>query len=161
MKKVFLLFLVLVGILIVVSSCAASVAQEDYDAVVAERDAALEDYDAVVAERDAALAQVTSLQATMVEVNQWGFNNIPGEFVLEVEAGQEVAITFVYVGDDLPESNFHIIVSPEHSIATGILDRDNPEVTLHFTAREAGEIVFMCIAPECIGHHNLHTMPEM
>jgi hypothetical protein len=77
-----------------------------------------------------------------------------------MEAGQEVEITFVYGDGDLPENNPHIIASPEHSISTGILDRDNPEVTLRFTVGEAGEVAFMCVSYDCEGHHNLHTMPE-
>ncbi len=93
-----------------------------------------------------------------VEVGRWGFNKTPGEFRLEVEAGQEVEITFFYGDDDVAENNPHIISVPDYGITTGVLDKDNPEITVRFIAKETGEVAFMCIAPGCTGHHNLHTI---
>ena len=95
-----------------------------------------------------------------VEVNQNGFNGIPGNLHLNVEEGQEVEITFVYKDDSLPGNNPHNIASPEYGIETGTLDKNNPEITLRFTANETGEVIFYCITPECIGHHNLHGEDE-
>ncbi len=99
-----------------------------------------------------------NIPASKVEVGRWGFNKTPGEFLLEVEKGQEVEITFVYGDNDVPENNPHIISVPDYDIETDILDRDNQEVTVRFTATETGEVAFMCTSPECIGHHNLHTI---
>ena len=64
--------LLLVGILIFVGGCTDAVTQEEYDAAVAERDAAEAqvaslqgDLAAAVAERDATEAQVVSLQSDL------------------------------------------------------------------------------------------------
>lgn len=95
-----------------------------------------------------------------IKLSRWGFNNIPGEFLLEVEEGQEVEIIFVYGDSDLSQNNPHIISAPDYGITTGILDEENPEVILRFTATETGAVAFMCVLPECIGHHNLHTVYE-
>ena len=97
-----------------------------------------------------------NILVTKVEVSQNGFNNMSGDFHLEVEAGQEVEITFVYKDDSLPRNNPHNIANPEYGIATGTLDQGNPEVTLRFTARETGVVTFSCVSAECTGHHNLH-----
>ena len=102
----------------------------------------------------------SNILVSRVEVNRYGFNNTPGEFQLNVEAGQKVEVTFVYGDNDLPENNTHIIASADYGINTGPLDRNNPEVTLSFVAKETGEVVFSCIAPGCIGHHNLHGEAE-
>ncbi len=93
-----------------------------------------------------------------VEVSRYGFNGNPGEFRLEAEEGQEVAITFVY--GDFPQNNPHIISALDYDIDTGLLSQTNPEITLRFTAKETGEIVFACIRPQCLGHHNLHGAAE-
>ena len=56
-----------------------------------------------------------------IEVSHNGFNQTPGEFQIEVEAGQEVAITFVYGDEDLLDNNPHRIFIPDFKIATDIL----------------------------------------
>ncbi|MEW6232151.1 MAG: c-type cytochrome [Chloroflexota bacterium] len=89
-----------------------------------------------------------------VEVSRNGFNNTPGEFRLEAEEGQEVEITFVYGERDLTQNNPHQILVTGYNIDTGILDQENREVTVRFTATGAGEVSFMCILP-CLGHSNL------
>ncbi len=89
-----------------------------------------------------------------VEVSRNGFNNTAGEFRLEVEAGQEVEITFVYGDGDFPQNNLHIIAIPDYDIANIILDEKNPEVTVSFTAK-AGEVAFICTNVTCVGHTNL------
>ncbi len=132
MKKVFLLMTVLVSILVLVSACGQP--------------------------QPAEMPPPQEKGSLRVEVSRYGFNKTPGEFRLEVEEGQEVEITFVYGDDGLSQNNPHVLASPDYGITTGILGRDNPEVTLRFTAKETGEVAFMCILYECVGHHNLHTI---
>ncbi len=67
-----------------------------------------------------------------IEVSRFGFNYTPEEFRPEVEVGQEVVITFVY--GDLPQQNPHRIFISGYNIQTDILDRENPEITVRFTA---------------------------
>ncbi len=136
MKKLFLLMSVLVAILLVVSSCGQSQSAE------------------------APLPHEHEKATFRVEVSRYGFNQTPGEFRFEVEEGQEVEITFVYGDDDLAQNNPHSISVPNYGIKTSVLDRDNPEVTLRFTARETGEVAFMCVLADCTGHHNLHTIHD-
>ena len=121
MKKVFIVMAVLLGILVVVSSCSPTSPQEEVK--------------------------------FRVEVSRFGFDKNPGEFRLDVEAGQEVEITFVYGDGDFDENNPHIIAIPDYGLETGVLDRENPEVTVSFTAGSAGEVVaFTCIRTACVGH---------
>ncbi len=67
----------------------------------------------------------------------------------------EVEITFIYGDDDLSVNNPHIITIPAFGITTDILDEENPEVTLSFTASDTGEVRFMCAQRMCDGHSNL------
>ena len=128
MKKVFLLMSVLVGILVVVSSCTQSQPPQ---------------------------TPSTQEKGTFrVEVSRHGFNDTPGEFRLEVEEGQEVEITFVYGDDDLSQNNPHIITIPTYDISTATLDTENLEDTVSFTASKGGEVSFMC-TQYCVGHANL------
>ena len=90
-----------------------------------------------------------------VEVSRNGFDNTQGEFRLEVEEGQEVTITFVYGDGDFPQNNPHIIAIPDYGIDTGVLDENNLEVTLRFTASKDGEVSFICTEISCVGHPNL------
>ena len=90
-----------------------------------------------------------------VEVSRKGFNNTPGEFRLEVEEGQEVKIIFVYGDGDLGQNNPHIIAIPDYGLNTGVLDQDNPEATVSFTAASTGEVAFMCAQVTCVGHTNM------
>ena len=90
-----------------------------------------------------------------VEVSRNGFNGMAQGFEIVVEEDQEVEITFVYTDDDFSQNNPHKIAIPEYDIETGILDENNTEVTVRFTATGHGEIAFMCSVPECIGHTNL------
>ncbi len=90
-----------------------------------------------------------------VEVSRQGFKNMTGESRLEVAAGQEIEITFVYGDNDFSQNNPHIIAIPALNITTDTLDRENPEVTVRFTASQTGEINFMCTKVDCVGHTNL------
>ncbi|MEE8413029.1 MAG: hypothetical protein V3R96_00615 [Dehalococcoidales bacterium] len=129
MKKKFLLISVLLGISLVISACAQSSEVETNE----------EHEDG----------------AFRVEVSRNGFNNEAQGFHIEVEEDQEVELTFVYGDSDFSQNNPHNIIIPEYGIETGIIDENNPEVTVHFTATGHGEIAFMCAIPECIGHSNL------
>jgi len=79
-----------------------------------------------------------------VKVSRSGFNNTQGEFRLEVEEGQEIEITFIYGDSDFYQNNPHVIVIPAFGITTGILDQENLEATVRFTASNTGEVRFMC-----------------
>ncbi len=110
--------------------------------------------------QEAALArqQAEEVGGFRVEVSVNGFNNIPGEFRLEVEEGQEVEITFVYGDYALPFNNPHLIEIHDLGIPPFTLDRENPEVTVSFTAPKVGEVTlfpFMCEKTDCAGHNNL------
>ncbi len=88
-------------------------------------------------------------------VLQYGFNNTAGEFRVEIEEGQKVEITLIYGDGDFPQNNPHIIAIPDYGIAPFTIDRENPEETVRFTAKEAEEVAFMCTLVTCVGHTNL------
>ncbi len=127
MKKVSILFLVLSGILVAAVSCAQPQQAEEPPPQGGIR----------------------------IEVSRNGFDQTPGEFRLEVEQGQEVEITFVYGDKDFSQNNPHIIAIPDLGIETGVLDQENTEKTLRFTASNTGEVRFMCTDITCAGHPNL------
>ncbi len=129
MKKVVFMLVLLIGVLVVVSACGQSQPEET--------------------------PPPQKEGAIRVEVSRNGFNNTPGEFRLEVEDGREVEITFVYGDSDFPQNNPHIIAIPDYGITTGVLDENNPEKTVRFTASTAGEVTFMCSKVDCVGHTNL------
>lgn len=130
MKKVFLLLSVLIGIMVLVSSCGGPQEAETED----------------VPEEEGVFR---------VEVSRNGFNGEAQDFHIEVEEGQEIEITFVYGDGDFSQNNPHRIIIPEYGIETEIIDENNREVTVQFTATGHGEIAFMCMVPDCIGHTNL------
>lgn len=122
------------------------------------QEAASERQKAEAVERGAELYIPQEEGSFRVEVSLNGFNNTPGEFRLEVEEGQEVEITFVYGDYDLPVNNPHIIAIPDLGITPFILDQNNPEFTVSFTAPKVGEVTlfsFMCTQIACAGHNNL------
>ncbi len=128
MKKVWLFLSVLMGLLVVASACSQS---------------------------PPAPTPPPQEGVYRVEVSRQGFKNMAGEAHLEGEVGQEVEITFVYGDSDFPQNNPHIMAIPAYDITTGTLDRENPEVTVRFTASQTGEINFMCTKVDCVGHTNL------
>ena len=91
-----------------------------------------------------------------VEISEKGFNNSPDELRLEVVEGQAVEITFVYAEDASQDNNPHIFFVVGYKIQTDILDKDNPEVTVKFTADKTGEFPIACIM-DCAGHNNLQN----
>ena len=121
------------------------------------QEAARERQQAEAAEREAELIPQKE-GSFRVEVSLNGFNNTPGEFRLEIEEGQEVEITFVYGDNDFPTNNPHIIAIPDLGITPFILDQNNPEFTVSFTAPKVGDATlfsFMCTQTACAGHNNL------
>lgn len=128
MKKVSVLFVVLLGLLLVAVSCAQPQQTE---------------------------AQDQEEEGLRVEVGRLGFDGTAGEYRLEVEVGQEVEITFVYGDKDFSQDNPHIIAIPDLGITSGLIDQDNPETTVRFTAGNAGEFTFACTKVDCVGHTNL------
>lgn len=98
-------------------------------------------------------AQTDSKDFT-VEVSRYGFDGTPGELRLQVEEGQDVTITFLYGDGDLPNDNPHQIFISEYNISTDVLDRENRQSTVRFTASRTGEVTFTCVL-FCTGHDNL------
>ena len=94
-----------------------------------------------------------------IEVSENNFKNTSentsGELRIEVQQGQKVEITFVYA-DDTSIANQHIIFIGGYKIQTKILSKDNPEITVKFTANKTGEFLITCIN-ECAGHKNLQS----
>ncbi len=129
MKKIALLFLVLAGLLVAASACGQA--------------------------KPADTPPPQGEGKFRVEVSRRGFDDTPGEFRLEVVEGQEVEITFVYGDDDFSQNNPHVVAIPALGIATRILDENNLEDTVRFTASKSGEIVFKCSEAACVGHANL------
>ena len=91
-----------------------------------------------------------------VTVSRNGFDG-SRQFRIEVEEGEEFEITFVYGDGDFSQNNPHVIEITALGLTTGVIDRQNAEETLHFTATETGEISFMCTKVDCVGHANLLT----
>ncbi len=108
---------------------------------------------ALAAPGNNALAQ-TDNGTIRIEVSRHGCNQTPGEFRLEVEAGREVVISFVYGDDDLPGNNPPQIFITGYNIPSDVLDQENPEIIMRFTPDSSGEVSFMCIL-YCTGHENL------
>ncbi len=127
MKKVSLLFFVLFGLLVAAVSCAQPQQTEG----------------------------PPPEEGIRIEVSRRGFNSTAGEYRLEVEEGQQVEITFVYGDKDFSQNNPHIIAIPDLGITTGLIDQENPEATVRFTAGNTGEFAFECTKVDCVGHTNL------
>lgn len=88
-----------------------------------------------------------------IEVNENGFNNTSGEFLIEAEFGQEIEIVFIYA-ENTSKDNPHLIYISEYNILSDTLNQDNPEITVKFIANKFGIFSFNCIL-DCAGHRNL------
>jgi len=88
-------------------------------------------------------------------VGQDGFEHSTN-FLVEVEAGHEVTITFAYADGDLDLDNPHEIkiIGAGIDLPTVIVSRDHPTATLTFTPNESGTFTILCIIP-CIGMERL------
>ncbi len=129
MKKIVSLLVLLIGILVVVSACGQTQSSE------------------APPEQEEGIFRI--------EVSRNGFNGEAQGFQIEVEEDQEVEITFVYGDGDFSQNNPHKIIIPEYGIETEIIDENNPEATVRFTATGHGEVTFMCSNVQCVGHTNL------
>jgi hypothetical protein len=87
-----------------------------------------------------------------VELDYKGFNGAP-EFVVEVQRGQRVELTFVWA-DTAVLDNGHRIVIEDLGLKTPPLTVDNREATLSFIADRAGSFEMKCNW-RCEGHENL------
>lgn len=101
--------------------------------------------------QDSTTGTQQNIKTFRVMVGEKGFNDSPEILRLEVEEGQEVEITFVYADN---RYNPHRIRIAGYNIDTGVLDQDNPEVTVRFIANRTGEVIFNCVLL-CGGHENL------
>ena len=88
-----------------------------------------------------------------IEVSQDGFNGTVEDLRIEVGLGQEVEITFVYA-DTTSYDNQHTVFISGYNVDTGVLGKDNPEVTVKFIANQPGEFNIVCTS-DCTGHENL------
>jgi hypothetical protein len=94
-------------------------------------------------------------QSISISVGRDGFNHT-ANYLVDVEAGQEVTITFTYADGDLPSDNPHQIriVGLGLDLPTIALSRDNPTASITFTPMQTGTLSIFCIIP-CIGMENL------
>jgi len=90
-------------------------------------------------------------QDISISVGHEGFNHM-ADYVVEVEAGHEVTITFTYADGDLAADNPHQIqvVGPGLDLPTVSLSRDKPTASITFTPAQTGIINIYCIIP-CVG----------
>jgi hypothetical protein len=90
-------------------------------------------------------------QNISISVGHEGFNQM-ADYVVEVEAGHEVTITFTYADGDLAGDNPHQIqvVGPGLDLPTVSLSRDKPTASITFTPTQTGTINIYCIIP-CVG----------
>lgn len=91
-----------------------------------------------------------------IQVSRLGWDGARDGLRLTVRQGQEVTLTFRYGDLDLDENNPHVLLVQGYDVRTATLDRDNPEVTVTFSADRAGTFTVRCIKP-CTGHSNLQV----
>ncbi len=132
MRKEVLLFPALLMILLVAGSCGGSESATEPEA-----------------------APPLEVAKFRVEVSRHGYDGNDGVFELHVTQSQEVEITFVYGDGDLDKNNPHQLYMANYGIKSEVLDRDNPEVTLKFTALSAGRVSFKCVIKTSDGYDNL------
>jgi len=98
---------------------------------------------------------VHAAQNISISVGRDGFNHT-ANYLVEVEAGQEVTITFTYADGDLPSDNPHQIriAGPGLDLPTVTLSRDNPTASITFTPTQTGTLNIYCVIP-CIGMEEL------
>jgi hypothetical protein len=87
-----------------------------------------------------------------VELDYKGFNGAPG-FVIDVQVGQRVELTFVWADTAMPD-NGHRMIIEDLGLKTPLLTVDNREATLSFIADRAGSFELECNW-RCEGHENL------
>ncbi|MBI3941976.1 MAG: Ig-like domain repeat protein [Chloroflexi bacterium] len=88
-----------------------------------------------------------------VEVTDSGFNGNPGDFIIEVEQGQLVELTFSWAHNAYPREE-HIVVLEGYKLETDKINAQNREATLKFIADKSGTFNFKCDR-ECEVHDYL------
>lgn len=90
-------------------------------------------------------ADATEATQFRLEATDSGFryNGSSGAITIEVEQGQEVALTFVWNHTAYP-SEEHIFVLDGYKVETDRLDYYNREGTLRFVATKPGTFIFKC-----------------
>ena len=90
-----------------------------------------------------------------VSISRHGFDNMM-DYVLGVEAGHPITLTFTYADTDLADDNPHDIriKGLGLELPTVHLSRDNPTATITFTPEKTGTLRIVCIVP-CLGMENL------
>ncbi|MBI4199883.1 MAG: hypothetical protein HY535_05380 [Chloroflexi bacterium] len=78
-----------------------------------------------------------------VDLTDGGFNGEPGDFVLEVEQGHVVEMTFVWAHVGYVEEE-HIMLLEGYKLETEKLNFQNREGTIKFIADKPGTFVFKC-----------------
>ncbi len=94
-------------------------------------------------------------QAVHIAVSRNGFNDSV-LYMIDIEAGHEVTITFTYADDDMAEDNAHEvkITGAGLDLPTVRVSKDNPVATITFTPTKTGKLRIICILP-CVGMENL------
>lgn len=78
-----------------------------------------------------------------VEVTDAGFNDEPGDFVIEVEQGALVELTFVWAHQGYVQEE-HIFVLEGYKLESDKIDFHNRETTVTFVADQPGTFDFKC-----------------
>jgi len=78
-----------------------------------------------------------------VEITDSGFNGNPGDFVVEVEQGALVELTFVWAHQSYVQEE-HILVLEGYGLESDKIDSNNRERTLKFVADQPGTFDFKC-----------------
>ena len=90
-------------------------------------------------------------QTISISVGRDGFDHL-SNYIVEVEVGKEVTVTFTYADGDLTSDNPHEIrlAGLGLDLPTVVLSRDHPTASITFTPTKTGTINFYCVIP-CIG----------
>ncbi len=94
-------------------------------------------------------------QRVNITVGRNGFNNSV-LYTIDIEAGHEVTITFIYGDDDMGEDNAHEIRIRGAGLELPAVrvSKDNPIAKITFTPTRTGKLRILCVVP-CIGMENL------
>ncbi len=98
-------------------------------------------------------AQTPEVAKIRVEITDGGFNGNPGEFVIQVQQGQQVELTFVWAQQAHPQDT-HIIELRGYGLETKELSYYEREDTIKFVADKPGTFDFLCVV-ECDIHKSL------
>jgi hypothetical protein len=99
-------------------------------------------------------ASQTQTKAFVIVVSRSGFNGTASRFVIEVNQGDKVRLTFVYGDWDLSQDNPHVITIDGYNVVSPKLRRTTPNSTVEFVAGQSGDFRMHCSLP-CLGMENL------